>query len=165
MPLSTKAIFGKRVLTQLSASDYVDWAGEMLMQGYDSHHLCILAGLDNSTSFYEADERFLRAARELGFDVPDSEKAVRLYACETAQQIIEGQLTGHEGVRSLSKICRDTTYHPDFIAWYYLDEAWDFMMAGDPPYTYQSATLENYDEVARQEARNFIAAMRARYAI
>lgn len=37
MALSTNAIFGKRALYQLPAGDYVDWAGEMLVQGYKVH--------------------------------------------------------------------------------------------------------------------------------
>jgi hypothetical protein len=137
----------------------------MLMQGYDSYHLCILAGYNSFTSVFEVEERFLRAARELGFDAPDPETAIRAYACEIAQQIIEGRLSGREGVHALFRLCITTQYHPDFIIWLYLDDAWDYLSVGDLPYTYESATLENYDDVARQEARNFIAAMSARYAI
>jgi len=165
MPLSTKAIFGKRVLSQLSAGDYIEWAGEMLVQGFDSHHLRILAGLDNSTSVFEAEERFLRCSTELEITAPDPETAIRAYACEIAQQLIAGRLTGREGVRALYQICRATEYDPDFLIWYDLDDAFDHLRAGDYPYTYPSATLENYNEVAKQEAEKFIADMSSRFAI
>jgi hypothetical protein len=32
-------------------------------------------------------------------------------------------------------------------------------MAGHYPFTYQSATLDNFDEIAKREAANFIAAV------
>ena len=165
MPLSTRALFGKKVLSQLSASDYIDWAGEMLMQGLDSHHLRILAGLDNSTGLYEAEERFLRCSQELEITTPEPEIAVRAYACEIAQQLVEGRLTAREGVRALYQICLATEYDRDFLIWYYLDEALDYLLAGDYPYTYPAATLENYDEVAKQAAEKFIADMNSRFAI
>lgn len=135
------------------------------MQGLDSHHLRILAGLDNSTSLFEAEERFLRCSKELEITTPEPETAIRAYACEIAQQLIEGRLTGREGVRALYQICRANEYDPDFLIWYYLDEAFDYLLAGDYPYTYPSATLENYDEVAKQEAAKFIADMSGRFAI
>ncbi len=42
--------------------------------------------------------------------------------------------------------------------------AGDYLLAGDPPYTYPSATLENCDEVGKQEAEKFIADMSSRFA-
>jgi len=156
MTLSTKAIFGKRALYQLPASDYVDWAGEMLMQGYDSYSLRILAGLQRQASTFEAEEYFMRSAKELGLSIPDSEAAVRGYACEIAQQIVAGQLTGQEGVRALYRICLATEYNRDYLIWLELDDALDSLLSGEYAYTYESATLENFDEVAKREAEKFI---------
>src|SRR5215208_5660475 len=159
MILSTKAIFGKRALYQLPAGDYVDWAGEMLVQGYDSYSLRILAGLERSASTFEAEDYFLRSAKELGISIPDSEAAVRAYACEIARQIVEGRLTGQEGVRALYRICLATEYDRDYLIWLELDDALDSLLSGEYAYTYESATLENFDEVAKQEAEKFIVEM------
>lgn len=152
-----KAIFGRRALGQLSASDYVDWAGEMLVQGYDSHSLRILAGLDKFASTFEAEDYFLRSIKELNLRIPDSANAIRAYACEIAEQIIKGIVTGQEGVRALYNVCIATEYERDFIIWYELDDALDSLLYGDYPFTYESATLENFDEIAKREAATFIA--------
>jgi hypothetical protein len=157
MTLSTTAIFGKRALYQPSASDYVDWAGEMLVQGYDSYSLRILAGVGRLASTFEAEDYFLRSIKELGLSIPDSETAVRSYACEIAQQIIEGHLTGQEGVRALYRICLATDYNRAYMIWLTLDDALDSLLSGEYAHTYESATLENFDEVAKQEAEKFIA--------
>jgi hypothetical protein len=150
------AIFGKKALHQLSTSDYVDWAGEMLVQGYDSYSLRILAGLDRFASPFEAEDYFLRSVKELGLSIPDSENAIRAYACVIAQQISEGEITSQEGVRALYKICIATEYERDFVVWLELDDALDNLLYGDYLYTYESATLDNFDEIAKREAVNFI---------
>ena len=159
MDFSTTAIFGKRALYQLPASDYVDWAVEMLTEGYDSYSLRILAGLERTGSAFEAEDYFLRSARELGLSIPDSRMAVRAYACEIAQEVIAGHLTGQEGVRALYRICLATEYDRDYLIWLKLDDALDNLLAGEHPYPYESATLENFDQVAKQEAEKFIVEM------
>ena len=88
------AIFGKRVVYQIPADDYIDWAGEMLVQGRDTYSLRILAGLERSASAFEAEDYFLRAAKELGLNIPAPADAVRAYACEIARQIMDEQITG-----------------------------------------------------------------------
>jgi SpoU rRNA methylase family enzyme len=96
--------------------------------------------------------------------VPDSEAAVRAYACEIARQVVEGQLNGQEGVRALYQLCLATEYGRDYMIWLELDDALDSLLAGEYPYTYQSATLENFNQVAKQEAEKFIAEMSAKAA-
>ncbi|MCA1617990.1 MAG: hypothetical protein LC795_01460 [Acidobacteria bacterium] len=159
MALSTRALFGKRALYQLPASDYVDWAVEMLAQGSDSYSLRILAGLGPSTSSFEAEGYFLRSARELGLRIPDSAGAVRAYACEIARELVEGRLDAREAVRALYRICLGTEYEREYIIWLRLDDALDSLLSGGYAYTYESATLENFEEVARQEAGKFVAEM------
>ena len=153
------AIFGKKALQQLSSRDYVDWAGEMLVQGYDSRSLRILAGLDRFASTFEAEDYFGRAITELNLTLPDSDTAIRAYACAIARQIIEDKITAQDGVRALFKICIAADYAPDFIIWLELDDALDSLISGNHPFTYESATLENFDEIAKREASNFIAAV------
>jgi hypothetical protein len=159
MALSTGHIFGKRVLYQLPAGDYIDWAGEMLVQGRDSYSLRILAGLPPSTSTSEAEDYFLRSARELGLSVPDPEAAVRGYACEVARQIVEGHVAARDGVRELYRICLATEHDRDYRIWLRLDDALDSLLSGEYAHAYESATLEDFDEIATREAEKFIAEM------
>jgi hypothetical protein len=151
------AILGKKALRQLSTGDYVDWAVEMLVHGYDSHSLRILASLDRFATAFEAEDYFYRSFNELNLKPPDSDTAVRAYACEIARRMIEGKITGHDGVRALYGICIETDYARDFIIWYQLHEALDSLHYGQTPFTYETATLDNFDEIANREAANFIA--------
>lgn len=159
MALSTRAIFGKRALYQLPASDYADWAGEMLVRGHDSYSLRILAGLGPFTSLHEAEDYFLRSARELGLRIPDPAEAVRAYACEIAREMLDGRLDAREGVRALYRICIGTEYEREYIVWLRLDDALDSLLSGGYAHAYESATLESFEEVARREAEKFVAEM------
>jgi len=153
------AICGKKALRQLSCGDYVDWAVEMLVQGYDSHSLRILAGLNKSASTFEAENYFVRSITELNLTLPDPDTAIRAYACAIARQIIDEKIAAHDGVRALFQICIATNYARDFIIWFQLEDALDSLLSGNYPFTYESATLENFHEIAKREAANFIGAV------
>jgi hypothetical protein len=153
------AIFGKRALGQLSSDHYVEWSGEMLVQGYDSRSLRILAGLNRLASTFEAEDYFLRSIKELNLSPPDRDSAIRAYACEIAQRVVEGKIPAGEGVRALYQICIANDYARALIIWLELDDALDSLLHGDYPFTYESATLDNFDEVAKREAADIIAAV------
>ena len=153
------SIFGKRALRQLSSDDYQKWAGEMLVQGYDSPSLRILAGLDKFVSSFEAEDYSCRSIQELNLNLPDHETAIRAYACAIAQQIVDGTIPAQDGVRWLFQICIGTNYAQDFMIWLELDDALDNLLCGAQPFTYESATLDNFDEIAKREAASFIASV------
>ncbi len=148
------SIFARKALQQLSGGDYVDWAGEMLVHDYDSYSLRILAGLDKRATAFEAEHYFARVLKELNLNPPALHAAVRAYGCEIARQIIEDKITAQDGVRKLYQICIGTDYSRDFIGWYELDDILDTLLQGIP---YGSVTLENFDEITKQEAADFIA--------
>ena len=150
---STNAIFAKRALNWTCADDYVEWAVEMLVQGHDSFYLRILAGLDRLGNVFETEEYFIRSLKELGLVEPNAQLAIRSYACEIARRIINGELTSQEGVRIFFQIWRDSDYSAEFVRWLEL-ESWN-----EFPYTYPTASAENFDAIVKQEAKNFIAEM------
>ncbi|HTG94288.1 MAG TPA: hypothetical protein VL866_16960 [Pyrinomonadaceae bacterium] len=153
------AIFGRRALGQLSSDDYKDWAGEMLLQSYDSRSLRILAGLDRFVNTIEAEDYFLRAINELNLRPPDRDAAIRAYACEIAQRVVDDIILAQDGVRWLFQICIATDYARDFVIWFELEDALDSLRHGQYPFTYESATLDNFDEIAKREAANFVASL------
>ncbi|MBW4694030.1 MAG: hypothetical protein KME27_19975 [Lyngbya sp. HA4199-MV5] len=157
MSNSTNAIFGKRALHQVFADDYIDWAIELLVQGYDSPNLRILAGLDRRSSVFDIETYFIHAIKELEIEEPEPKAAVRAYACEMAQQIIDGQFTSLRAVvRALYQIWLNTDYDPNYAIWLTLDDALDSLYAGEYPYSYPSATLENFEAIVQQEAARFV---------
>ncbi|MBW4473535.1 MAG: ABC transporter ATP-binding protein [Stenomitos rutilans HA7619-LM2] len=157
MSHSTNAIFGKRALHQIFADDYIDWATELLVKGYDSPNLRILAGLDRRSSVFDIETYFIHAIKELDIEEPEPKAAIRAYACEIAQQIINGQFISlRQAIQPLYQIWLDTDHDPDYVIWLELDDALDSLYAGEFPYSYPSATLENIDAIVHQEAARFV---------
>lgn len=167
MYYSRTAIFGRRATSQASADDYIDWAVGMLEDGYDSRQLRILAGLQRKlVNRFEAEEHFLGCMRELNLPVPDSSEALLAYACAAAQEIVEGKIPVRLGVRNMYEFCRATDYEEDFVVWAELNDALDLLLEGEYPFPYgatalepvvfESVTLENFDNLAKLEAENFV---------
>lgn len=155
---STISVFGKRALEQISAADYIDWAIEMLMQDYDSPNLRILAGLDRRNSIFEVEAYFLRSMKELNIEELEPKTAIRAYVCEIAKGIIDGSFSSPmKAVENLYRMWVDTDYDFDCEVWIDLNDALFSLYTGEFPYTYPSATLENIDDLVKQEAARFIA--------
>ncbi len=144
----------------MSADDYIHWAEEMLMEDYDSPSLRILAGLDHHNSFWEVESYFMRSIEELNIEEPEAKIAIRAYACKIAQQVINGQYDSSQlAVRDLYQIWKYLDYDSEYVIWFELDDALDSLLSQYFPYSYPSATLENFDVIVKQEAEIFLAKM------
>ncbi len=160
MSISTKTIFYRRALQNIFADEYIDWAGEMLMQDYDSPNLRILAGLDRRSNIFEVEDYFRRSIKELNIEEIESETTIRAYACELAQQIIDGQFpVSDQAIRGLAQIFVDAGCDADYVMWSNLADVSYSLRAGEAPYSHPAATLENFDAIVKQEAARFIAIM------
>ena len=174
---STKAMFGKRALGDISAYDYIDWAEEMLMQEYDSPSLRVLAGLDRHNDFREVESYFLRSIEELNIEETEIKVAIRAYACETAQKIIDDQFTYSKsditssrshlissqlGVMALSRIYYGYLWgdldgdYSDYEIWLELNDVSGGILN---PSWQSSVTPEDFDSIVKQEAAIFLAKM------
>jgi hypothetical protein len=100
---------------------------------------------------------FLHSISELNIDQVEGKAAIRSYACEIAQQIVEGKFTSlRDAIQPLYQIWIDTDYDREFEVWQELDDALDSLQADEFPYTYPSATLKNFEELLMQVAVKFI---------
>jgi len=116
--------------------------------------LRILAGLDKRATAFEAEHYFARVLKELNLNPPAPHAAGRAYGCEIARQMMEDKITAQDCVRKLSRLCVSTNYDRDFMIWYELDDILDTLLQGIP---YGSVTLENFDEITKEDAASFIA--------
>jgi hypothetical protein len=72
----TLALLAYRAKTSFLVHEYVNWAGNALVDGFDSPSLRILAGLDYGlVAQIEAPDYFLKAVKELNLPIPDCELA------------------------------------------------------------------------------------------
>ena len=152
MTYSTNAFFGKLAMSDmLSVNDYIDWAVDMLGQGYDSPSLRSLAGLDPKVSTFEAEHYFHLCVKDLNMILPDSKEALRAYALEISCNIIDGNIKPKDGVPVLSRIYMVTDFDSDYEEWHILEEVLNNSL---------DETLEQFNSIAMQKAQRFIAQMK-----
>jgi len=75
LPPDTIALLTKRASREIDTQDYVKWAVDALVNGFDSRSLTILATLEYQAAQTEAPDYFLKAVKELKLPIPDCELA------------------------------------------------------------------------------------------
>jgi hypothetical protein len=81
-------LFARRALESRTPDDLVEWAVSELVDGLDTPHLRILAGLTKPLYWSEVEEIFARALEELGLSEPSSVESLWRYALFIAQHVI-----------------------------------------------------------------------------
>lgn len=131
MAISTSELFGLQVSKDVRSANYVDWAVGMLVEGFDSPSLRVLAGLDENGNVFETEETFGKVVRELGIQEPNTQGKFRGYACYQASRILDGTISPENGVQALYKVWRMSGCKKEYIDWVRLDDALDWMQQGD----------------------------------
>ncbi len=90
---STAEILMCKVLDQDIDKMWIDWAVEMLMVGYDTEHLLILAGITLPCNQFYLQELTAKILDELQLDHSDKQQVIKNYACLLIKQALKGELT------------------------------------------------------------------------
>jgi hypothetical protein len=94
------------------------------MAGLDSPTLRILAGLQEPLWWSEVEGIFVKAASELGFAAPATEQdALRAYARQTAQDILDDRTAPEAACQFLYRIWVALDYPNELSVWDQLDSA------------------------------------------
>ena len=156
MTISTPVIQARHALGRAQAGDYIDWATGALKSGSDSPNLRILAGLDRFVSPFEAEEHFKKARQELGLSAPDRQQAIRDYAFNLAESILEPQSDYQTFVARLAELCYSNDYPAFLMEWYSLEDGLTDIRAGNYPHGYESLYKADPRKVVTDMARLFI---------
>lgn len=120
---------GRRLIRVLGArqvqrrgQDVVAWA-ELVLSRHDSVSLAILAGLTPPWDEEEVERYLIRAAGELGFQLPSAEVLSERYAAIIAEDLLDGRLTAAEGCRELYRLCMALQCPGWLSAWIGLEDA------------------------------------------
>ena len=132
----------------------VDWAVEMLVRGYDTPSLLILAGLSKPTDQWEALGYLQAAVRELGLSFDDQEAAALRYARYLVGQVAAGHRAALKELHREYYDAFSGLYLQDFIS---LHWAWEDFDLGDTysPY-WPDATPSTIEQLAIAKARQWL---------
>jgi hypothetical protein len=159
------ALYGRIALGDLPAGDeLINWATDALMASYDCQSLVILAGLTNLDDGAEIRNFWVRACSELGLKLPKlPEEAIALYSRQICTQILNSEISTHEGHEVLYKIWLNAHLNGDvwsqkYAIWMYLQDSLELAESGYEVLLPELKGLNNqtYDRFIRQEANNFL---------
>lgn len=131
MAISISELFGLQVLKEVRSANYVDWAVGMIVEGFDSPSLRILAGLDENGNVFETAETFGKVVREMGIQEPNTQGKFRGYACYQASRILDGTISPENGVKALYRVWLKSNYDHPYSIWCSLDDALDWVQQGN----------------------------------
>ncbi len=122
---STYKVLADKVLEQGSREEWIDWALEMVMAGFESEHLIILAGLTLDTNRFEFDDIVNRALKELSLDKATKDEIVYAYVYYLVSEAIEGNISKRKVLRELRDLCQNRDYDEELFKFYLLYYALD----------------------------------------
>jgi hypothetical protein len=154
IPHGTRRLLLRERLTHGHAvgRDFVDWAVQALVDGYQSDSLAALAGLDlgPAPSAFEAAEKFHLALKQMGVEIPSDEALIHGYVCEVAKQVVDGELPPQEAVSRLHREVLTPLTHPHELM------PWCLLWEGLHPDTHASLEGDALDDAIRGCARTWL---------
>ena len=152
----TYYLLGKQIFTHIDSKDYVDWAVQVLENGFDSENIRILAGLDNA----DTDERlkyFQKCLNDLNIQIPtDQNEILRDFTTRLANNVIAGLESPKAGLKIMLDIVRASDYSARFMQFMDLDEDIDYVMYSGTPLFNREIHKNNIDEMIINEFKLFL---------
>ena len=104
--------------------EYVDWANEMVLLGYDTPSILILAGLDKPRNYFEVIDCAKKSLQELGIKTKTGDDATISYCSYFIRRISRGENV-KENLRAVYQYCKQKDYETLVYDFYLLWWAWD----------------------------------------
>ena len=147
-PVKTTAeILAFKVLNRDIDKAWVDWAVDMLMAGYDSEHLTILAGESEPFNQFQMQELADKVLAELQLDYSDKDQTIKNYACYLIDKSLNGELDNFKVLDILKDICIELDYKKYLYDFYSLYFAKDDLSYSENQWYWDGATRDNIEKI------------------
>lgn len=147
----TAEILAFKVLNRNITEAWVDWALEMLLAGYDTEHLVILAGEREPFNSFQMQVLTDKVLAELHLNYSDKHQVIKNYVCYLIGKSLDGELENFRVLSILKGLCIEIGYQDplydylyDFYSLYFAKED---LLHAEYQYYWGEATKENIDEI------------------
>jgi len=89
---STAEVLAFRVLNRFTSEVWINWAYDMLVIGFETEHLLILAGIEEPLDYFEMRKITNKVFCELNLDYADNDKVIAEYASYLANEGLTGKM-------------------------------------------------------------------------
>ena len=142
----TPAILAYKTLNRDFDRIWVDWAVEMLVNGYDTEHLVILAGMGEPFDYFEMQTLTTKALNELGLDFSDKLQAVWNYVSYLIQMCLDGKLESVKVLAELRDLYLELDYEKSLQEFYFLYYAKSDLISDEVEWYIDGVDRKNIDE-------------------
>src|SRR5688572_13405980 len=106
----TYQIVGQKLLSWFDSQILVDWAYELLQNGFDSESLRILAGLNHSDT-EEREKYFWKSIDELNITIDKNEtELISFYVKHLTDEVLSGTIPPKYALERMSRVTVKTDY-------------------------------------------------------
>ncbi len=144
---STSEILAYKVLNRNVDKTWIDWAVDMLMAGFDTENLTMLAGESAPFNQFQMQELTDRVLTELQLDYSDKHKIIKNYTCYLIDKSLDGEIDNLKVLNILKDICIELNYEKYLYDFYTLYFAKDDLSYSENQWYWDGATRENIDKI------------------
>jgi hypothetical protein len=144
---TTVEILAFKALNRDVDQTFVDWAVDMLMAGYDTEYLTILAGGSEPFNQFQMQELTDKVLAELQLDYSDKDQTIKNYACYLIDKSLAGKLDNFKVLDILKDICIELDYEKYLYDFYSLYFAKDDLSYSENQWYWGGATRENIEKI------------------
>jgi len=144
---STAEVLAFKVLNRDVDKVWVDWAFDMLMAGFDTEHLRILAGENEPFNQFQMQELADKVLAELQLDYSDKDQTIKNYACYLIDKSLDGELDNFKVLKILKDICTELDFEPYLYDFFSLYFAKDDLLHSDNQWYWDGATKDNIEQI------------------
>jgi hypothetical protein len=144
---TTSEILAFKALNRDIDKAWVDWAVDMLMAGYDTEHLTILAGESEPFNQFQMQELADKVLAELQLDYSDKDQTIKNYACYLIDKSLDGELDNFKVLGILKDICIELDYEKYLYDFYSLYFAKDDLSYSENQWYWDGAKRDNIEKI------------------
>ncbi|MBE5321496.1 hypothetical protein IM793_20200 [Pedobacter sp. MR2016-19] len=147
---STIKVLAYRALDRDFDKTWSDWAVEMLVNGYDTEHLVILAGMAEPFDYFEMQTLTTKALNELGLDFSDKLQAAWNYVNYLIEMCLDGKLESVKVLTELRDLYIELDYEKSLQQFYFLYYAKSDLISDEVQWYIDGVDRSNIDETVNR---------------
>ena len=150
MPDNTSRVLAYKALDRDFDRTWSDWAVEMLVNGYDTEHLVILAGMAEPFDYFEMQTLTTKAINELGLDFSDKLQTVWNYVSYLIQMCLDGTLESITVLTELRDLYIELDYEKSLQQFYFLYYAKSDLISDEVQWYIDGVDRSNIEETVNR---------------
>ncbi|MDO3628310.1 hypothetical protein [Mucilaginibacter sp. BT774] len=144
---STAEILAFKVLNRNIDKRWVNWATDMLMSGFDTENLIILAGEQVPYNQFELIGLTNKIFDELNIDLSDDDTIIKKYACYLINKALTGEMQADDVLNILKVLCIELDYDRNLYDFYLLYFAKEDLKYSDNQWYWNGADKANINTI------------------